>query len=180
MAIALLSGTHRPGSYTLRVAEYLARRLEAAQQAVHILDFRELPADFLVSDLFGARSAAFAAWIEVLRQCPTWIWVVPEYNGSFPGIAKVFIDALPREVLRKRRAGLVGVSDGRFGNLRGLDQLSAILHYCGMEVLSYRAHLMRIQTHWDTDANRPLDPFAAELESFVKRFLEENRTFVSP
>ncbi len=179
MPIALLSGTHRPGSYTLRVAEYLAQRLEALREASHILDFQRLPTDFLVSDLFGARSAAFAAWIEVLQQCPAWIWIVPEYNGSFPGLTKVFIDALPREVLRKRRAGLVGVSDGRFGNLRGLDHLSAILSYCGMEVFAHRAHLMRIQAHWDLAENRPLEPLATELESFVKQFLEKNRTFAS-
>ena len=179
MAVALLSATHRPGSYTLRVAQYLAQRLEALQEASHLLDFRELPADFLVSDLFGARSAEFVAWIAILQRCPTWIWVVPEYNGSFPGIAKVFIDALPREVLRKRRAALVGVSDGRFGNLRGLDHLSTILHYCGMEVFAHRAHLMHIQTHWDLTENRPLEPLATELESFVKQFLEKNRTFAS-
>lgn len=180
MTIALLSSTHRPESYTLRVAHYIAQRLAAYGEDTFLLDFQKLPENFLISDLFGVRSAAFAVQIEALRQCPAWIWVVPEYNGSFPGITKVFIDALPREVLKGRRAGLVGLSDGRFGNLRGLDHLSAILHYCGMEVVGYRAHLMHIQARWDTAENTPLEPLASELETFLKRFLEKNPTFALP
>jgi len=172
MAIALISGTHRPDSYTRRVALYLARQLEGQGYLYHLVDFQTLPRDFLFSDLFGARSATFEAMIQTLEQCAVWMWVVPEYNGSFPGVVKLFIDALPREVFRGRQAALVGVADGRFGNLRGLDHLSQILAYCGMAVLPFRAHLMHIQSRWESTRNQPDPDHAQELSTLLARLKE--------
>lgn len=171
MVVAILSATHRPDSYTRRVALYLAREIEAMGGNYHFTDFQVLPQDFLYSDLFGRRSESFSAIIELLESCGTWIWVVPEYNGSFPGVVKVFIDALPREIFKGRRAGLVGLSDGRFGNLRGLDHLSGILHYCGMEISPFRAHLMHIRTHWNEAEGCPTPAYQQELKTFLHHLL---------
>lgn len=171
MAIAILSATHRPESYTRRVALYVAREIESMGGSYHLIDFQTLPRDFLYSDLFGERSASFAALIDTLMRCETWIWVVPEYNGSFPGVVKVFIDALPREIFRGRRAGLIGVSDGRFGNLRGLEHLTGILHYCGMELSPFRAHLMHIRTQWNETEGSPAPAHQQELKVFFQRLL---------
>ncbi|MCS7189049.1 MAG: NAD(P)H-dependent oxidoreductase [Bacteroidia bacterium] len=167
MSIALLSATHRPGSYTRRVSLYLAREVERRGESYHFIDFQVLPREFLFSDLFGNRSEVFQAVIQTLLLAECWLWVVPEYNGSIPGIVKVFIDALPREVFVRRAAALVGVSDGRFGNLRGLDHLSAILQYCGMRVLPFRAHLPNIRSHWIEAENQPASFLMAEIETFI-------------
>lgn len=171
MAIGIISATHRPGSYTRRVALYLAREVEKKGYPYYFVDFQTLPRDFLYSDLFGARSASFSSIIETLEACPIWIWVVPEYNGSFPGIVKVFIDALPRETFRQKRAALVGLSDGRFGNLRGLEHLTGILHYCGMEVLPFRCHLMHIQSHWNEAEGTLSEKHAQEIENLLQVLL---------
>ncbi|MCX7980189.1 MAG: NAD(P)H-dependent oxidoreductase [Bacteroidia bacterium] len=168
---AILSCTHRPGSYTRRVALHIAHLVEKSGGTYHFIDFLALPRDFL----FGHRSEAFRGVVELLAQQKYWIWVVPEYNGSFPGVVKVFIDALPREVLRGKWAALVGVSDGRFGNLRGLDHLSSILHYCGTNVIPYRAHLMHIQRHWQEAEERP----DAEHEKELHLLLEKVRDLQS-
>lgn len=169
MHIAILSATHRPDSYTRRIAVYVARTLQESGGSYAFVDFQGLPRDFLYSDLFGERTEVFHNIIQTLAECPVWIWVVPEYNGSFPGIVKVFIDALPREVFKNRRAGLIGVSDGRFGNLRGLEHLSGILHYCGMEVSPFRAHLMHIQSHWNESEGMPSPPYQQEIRTFLQR-----------
>lgn len=169
MAIALISSTHRPDSYTRRVALYLARQVEERTYTYYFIDFQTLPRDFLFSDLFGARSERFRPTIQMLEASDPWIWVVPEYNGSFPGVVKVFIDALPREVFRGRQAALVGVSDGRFGNLRGLDHLSQVLAYCGMRVLPFRAHLMHIQSRWQESTGQPDPAHAQELATLLAR-----------
>ncbi|MCS7153782.1 MAG: NAD(P)H-dependent oxidoreductase [Bacteroidia bacterium] len=173
MNVAILSATHRPGSYTRRVALYVAREIEAAGVPYHFVDFQTLPRDFLFSDLFGARSETFSAIIDALERCSAWVWVVPEYNGSFPGIVKVFIDALPRETLRGRRAGLIGVSDGRFGNLRGLEHLTGILHYCQMTVEPFRAHLMRISSFWDEARGMPAPAYQEEIKKLLGLLLPQ-------
>ncbi|MCX7606977.1 MAG: NAD(P)H-dependent oxidoreductase [Bacteroidia bacterium] len=173
MGIAILSATHRRESFTRRVALYIARQITQQGIGYTFVDFQTLPRDFLFSDLFGARSETFQSLIEDLHSSSQWIWVVPEYNGSFPGVVKVFIDALPREVLRGRRGGLVGVSDGRFGNLRGLEHLSGILNYCGMTVHPFRAHLMHIRSHWIEEEEAPDELYKQEVATFLMHFLRE-------
>lgn len=62
------------------------------------------------------------------------IFVIPEYNGSFPGILKLFIDAVHPRNFKGKKAALIGVSSGRSGNVRGMDHLTAILQYLKVEV----------------------------------------------
>jgi NAD(P)H-dependent FMN reductase len=62
------------------------------------------------------------------------IFVVPEYNGSFPGILKVFLDSVHPNEWNDKFACLVGVSTGRAGNLRGMEHLAGILNYLKMHV----------------------------------------------
>jgi NAD(P)H-dependent FMN reductase len=142
--VAILACTHRPGSRTRMVAGYYQSLLTAAQVKTDLIDFQELPRDFMFTDLFGKRSEAFGLIEERMKLALKWVMVLPEYNGSFPGILKLFIDALLPAIFRKKRVGLVGVSAGNFGNVRGLDQLTGILNYLQAVVLPFKAHLMLI------------------------------------
>jgi NAD(P)H-dependent FMN reductase len=143
-AVAIIACTHRPGSRTRMVAGYYQSLLAAAQVKTDLIDFQDLPHDFLFTDLFGKRSEAFGLIEERMKSALKWVMVLPEYNGSFPGILKLFIDALLPATFRKKRVGLVGVSAGNFGNVRGLDQLTGILNYLQAVVLPFKAHLMLI------------------------------------
>ena len=66
-------------------------------------------------------------------------FIVPEYNGSFPGILKCFIDNVQNYLLwRGKTALMTGVSTGRAGNLRGMDHLSGVLNYLQVTVYPNR------------------------------------------
>jgi NAD(P)H-dependent FMN reductase len=70
---------------------------------------------------------------------------MPEYNGSFPGILKLMMDNSDiRKVWWYKKAMLVGVADGRAGNLRGLDHMTNILHYLRMHILYNKIPISRI------------------------------------
>ena len=60
-------------------------------------------------------------------------FVFPEYNGGIPGMLKLFLDAISvrayKATFHGKKACLTGISTGRAGNLRGLDQLTNILNY---------------------------------------------------
>jgi NAD(P)H-dependent FMN reductase len=61
---------------------------------------------------------------------------MPEYNGSFPGIFKLMMDI--SDITRcwfHKKVMLVGVANGRAGNLRGLDNMTNMCHYMKMNVL---------------------------------------------
>ena len=88
----------------------------------------------------------FAAYIEPVDR---FIFVIPEYNGSFPGIAKLFLDTLPPSIWDGKKAALVGVASGRAGNLRGLDHFAAVLNYLKVEVLSKKIPLSSIHDNID-------------------------------
>jgi len=134
--IVILSCTNRPDSNTLKVSRIYENILKTKQVNAKILDFCSLPENIAFAETFGKRSEPFRSLVEdfVLTQ-NKFIFVVPEYNGSFPGILKVFLDSTHPRDWAGKKACLVGVSDGRAGNLRGMDHLTGILQYLKMHVL---------------------------------------------
>ncbi len=67
---------------------------------------------------------------EILIPTQKFIFIIPEYNGTFPGVLKAMIDNSDiKKAWYHKKALLTGVSTGRAGNLRGMDHLSASLHY---------------------------------------------------
>jgi NAD(P)H-dependent FMN reductase len=56
--------------------------------------------------------------------------VIPEYNGSFPGVLKLFIDMLKfPESFEGKPVAYVGVASGQWGALRAVEQLQLIFGY---------------------------------------------------
>lgn len=133
--IVVFSCTNRPESNTLKVSQIYENLLQKAGVEVKVLDFCILPPNLAFSETFGNRTKAYSELIEnYVSSQSKFIFVVPEYNGSFPGILKTFLESMhPREWANKH-ACLVGVADGRAGNLRGMEHLTGILHYLKMHV----------------------------------------------
>ncbi len=76
---------------------------------------------------------------EIIKPARRIYFIVPEYNGSFPGILKCFIDNIQDYQLWKGKTALLtGVSTGRAGNLRGMDHLSGVLNYLQVTVYPNR------------------------------------------
>ena len=128
--IVVLSCTNRPNSNTLKVSKVYEDILRSKGVSVKILDFCTLPQNIAFSDVFGNRSIDFAELIDsFIKNNKKFVFIVPEYNGSFPGILKLFLDCVPPSEWGNKDVCLVGVSTGRAGNLRGLDHLTGILNY---------------------------------------------------
>jgi chromate reductase, NAD(P)H dehydrogenase (quinone) len=133
--IVIISSTTRPNSNTMKVSRIYEAILKSKAIETEIFDLATLPENFLLEELHGKRSEKFAQMIShYISPNNRFIFVVPEYNGSFPGVLKVLIDSLhPKEWLNKYVC-LVGISVGRAGNLRGLDHLTGILNYLKMHI----------------------------------------------
>lgn len=67
---------------------------------------------------------------QFLKPSDKFIFILPEYNGSFPGAVKTFIDMcrVP-ECFYGKKALLTGIADGRAGNLRGMEHFTGILNH---------------------------------------------------
>lgn len=171
--IVVVSCTNRPDSNTLKVSRIYEEILKSKQINVKILDFNILPDTIAFSEMFGKKTENYARLIkEFVSENRKFIFVVPEYNGSFPGILKIFLESMhPREWADKH-ACLVGVSDGRAGNLRGLDHLAGVLNYLKVHVYHNKLPISMIakilSPYGSFTGEEQLKVCVAQVEGFLK------------
>src|ERR1700759_635830 len=134
--VTVISSTNRPGSSTLKLAQYYQNKLHEKGVEAGVLSLARLPPNLVETDLYGERSAAFDPIQDIITKTQKFLFVIPEYNGSFPGVLKVFIDAcsFPKSFYDKK-AALVGLSSGKYGNIRGIDHFTGVCHYLHLQVM---------------------------------------------
>lgn len=144
--ITIISGTNRPNSNTLKVSRYYLKTLQQLDQEVQLFSLESLPDAIITSDLYGKRSAQFEPIQELVAKTDKFMFIIPEYNGSFPGVLKTFIDAceFPASFYDKQ-AALTGISSGKYGNIRGIDHFSGVCGYLHLNVLPLRLHIPAIK-----------------------------------
>jgi chromate reductase len=162
--ITVFSCTNRQHNRTHILAESYAETLKTLYQEVMYFDFRDLPVEFaFLNPVFsGEGSAVEAVAREYLLPAEKWVFVVPEYNGSFPGVLKSFIDGLKPEWFRGKKAALVGVATGRAGNIRGMDHLTDVLMHLGVHVMHNRLPVSSFHALLD-ETGKLTDPNTLEL-----------------
>jgi chromate reductase len=78
------------------------------------------------------------------------MFIIPEYNGSFPGMFKGFIDASDvKKCFHNKKACLTGVAEGRAGNLRGMEHLTNIFNHLKMNVLHLKIPISQVHLMLD-------------------------------
>ncbi len=145
--ISVICGTHRPQNQTLAVVNKYAEILRNLGEEVRVLKMDDLPENFMVTNTFGEPSHGLEEVVQkFVAGSDKFVFIAPEYNGSYPGILKVFLDAVAPAAWKGKKAALVGVASGRAGNLRGMDHLTDVLHYLRVEVFSLKIPLSRLDT----------------------------------
>lgn len=152
--ITIISGTNRPASNTLKVAQYYQKELAKKGLQTELLNLQDLPDNLINADLYGKRSAAFEAMQQLVNDTTKFLFVIPEYNGSFPGVLKTFIDAcsFPSSFYDKK-ACLVGLSSGKYGNIRGIEHFNGVCAYLHLHVMPLRLHIPSIKNELDEAGN---------------------------
>lgn len=138
--ITIISGTNRKDSRTLLVAKYYFKKFSD-------LGFDDVKLWSLEGiDGFGDDDVLKKIESDLLIPSDKFVFVMPEYNGSFPGILKLMLDQSNiKKCWWRKKALLVGVADGRGGNLRGIEHMTNILHYLKMNVYYNKLPLSRIK-----------------------------------
>jgi chromate reductase, NAD(P)H dehydrogenase (quinone) len=108
---------------------------------------------------------------EILIPSKKWIIVCPEYNGSYPGILKVWIDILSihhrNETFKGKKIALIGVASGRAGNARGMDHLTGLLNYLGSHIMPNKLPLSSIESLIDPTSNNLNEGTVNLLKTYV-------------
>ena len=168
--ITIIAGTNRKESNTLKLANYYHNALNQRGISSEVISLTDLPDDFIATDLYGKRSDAFKPVAEKVIASTKFLFVVPEYNGSFPGVLKTFIDGcLFPDSFYAKKAALVGLSSGKYGNVRGIEHFTGICHYIHLHVMPLRLHIPAIDKEFDQHGNL----FKEDTLRFVNQQIEQ-------
>ena len=126
----IIPATDRANSFSLRVSLEVQKIYLQLGERFEILSLRSI--DFqkaLKGPYEGERPPGLMAHLERVARAPALVIVCPEYNGSFPGIFKYFVDhwIYPGSFIKKPIC-LIGLG-GRFGGLRALEHLTGIFSH---------------------------------------------------
>ena len=143
-SITIIAATNRENSLSAQVSDYYAELLQQKGSNSQIIKLTDLPADFTASALYEnkGKNPAFNRFKEIMEASPKYVFIVPEYNGSFPGVFKAFIDGLVLpKTFKGKKCALVGISQGGQGGGLAMSHLTDIFHYLGMEVYPLKPRL---------------------------------------
>jgi chromate reductase, NAD(P)H dehydrogenase (quinone) len=170
--ICLISGTNRPQSQTLRVTRLLEKRYKALGIATQLLDLNALPPEIFLPSAYSEKPASFAPYTDTVLKADGLVVVTPEYNGSFPGVLKLFIDMLKfPESFEKKPVAFVGLAAGMWGALRSVEQLEGIFKYRNAFLFNERVFLPRVETQLNPDDTFTQALTGQLVDSQVKNFV---------
>jgi chromate reductase len=164
--ITVISGTSRNDSNTLRLATIYSEKLRLGQpQSVHLLSLQHRAVWERGEDMKRIER-------ELLIPSARFVFVMPEYNGSFPGVLKMMLDNSDiRKCWWGKKAMLTGLADGRAGNLRGLEHMTGVLQYLHMDVYWDKIPLSRINEELDAEGRLSKPGTEAAIDAQIKGFL---------
>ena len=164
--ITVISGTARTDSNTLRVATLYHRLLtECGEPDVHLLSLQDINVWERSSELKHLEQ-------RLLIPSARFVFIMPEYNGSFPGILKTMIDNTDiKACWWGKKAMLTGLADGRAGNFRGLEHMTGILQYLHMHVYWDKLPLSRIKEEIDAEGKLHRSITLTQIEAQIAGWL---------
>ncbi|GAB2479273.1 NADPH-dependent FMN reductase [Algoriphagus taiwanensis] len=146
--VKIIVGTNRKNSVSKIIAEIFQGILAEKGAESEILELEHLPADFTATALYenNGKNPDFNSFHDRVKEGKKYVFIVPEYNGSFPGILKTFIDGMTYpNTFRNKKCALIGLSSGIGGGGIALSHLTDIFHYLGMHVLALKPKLAKIE-----------------------------------
>jgi chromate reductase, NAD(P)H dehydrogenase (quinone) len=178
--ITVISGTDRKDGLTHVLAQHYANTIQSKTgETVKLLSLEDIPIAYYGADMYkkDTLTTEFIA-IEEAYMIPAdkLFFVIPEYNGSFPGILKLFIDACSirskMAIFKGKKAGLVGIATGRAGNIRGLEHFSSVMMFMGVTVLPNLLPISAFNKLLDSNKENIIDEgtlkaIDAQVEAFM-------------
>ncbi len=166
MNYTIISGTDRQQSNTKFAALEYQRILKEKGIDAKLLALDEV-------DILPKNGEFKKIEAEYITDTDKFIIVMPEYNGSYPGILKLLIDKTDiRKAWWNKKVLLTGVSTGRAGNLRGMEHLTGSLMYLKMRVHPNRLPISVVDKLLDKEGRftdkGTLDAISTQLDEFIE------------
>src|SRR5687768_15490349 len=152
--ILVISGTNRPGSNALKIASLLMAHYKSTGADAELYSLADMPVEVFDAGSYAKKPAAFGVIQDKVVVARGLHVVTPEYNGSFPGVLKYFIDMLKfPESFERKPVAFVGEAAGLWGGLRPVEQLQQIFAYRNAYLYPDRVFIPGINQKIDADGN---------------------------
>src|SRR3954463_3302414 len=174
--IAVIAGSLRKESFTLKVAKALAR-LAPASLKMDVLTLHDI--SFFNQDLEAAPPADWLAFREKLQKSNGVLFVTPEYNRSIPGVLKNAIDVGSRPYGKSsclgKPVGIVSNSPGPLGGVSAAKHLQNILPGISGPILGQpEIYLNGVGDAFDEKGNLTKE----SLQKVLKQYIDAYAAFV--
>lgn len=170
--IHILSSTDRPGSNALKVSNYV-KNFMADNANVELFSLKDFPFGDVVGGKYGNDIESVKNFNDTFLDADGFLFVVPEYNGGFPGVLKLFIDYLPfPDAMFKKPVSFIGEAAGSFGALRPVEHLQQILAYRKALIYTERMFISGVDKNFDPENGLKSDMLQGLLEDQLNGFIE--------
>ena len=130
MHIVVVCGTNRAGALSRLLAQETAEIYRRNSHSVDLLDMEELPPEVLLPTAYKEQPEKVSALVQRFLKSDGAVFVIPEYNGSYPGVLKMFVDMLPYpEGFDSRPCAFIGIAAGQFKSLRAVEHFQQVAGY---------------------------------------------------
>lgn len=172
--LTIFHGTARVDSNSRKIANFYDELLGRKNIPHQFFTLENVEADIFNKTFYNPKNAQLES-IETHILAPTskYIFIVPEYNGSFPGMLKGFIDASDvKKCFHNKKACLTGVAEGRAGNLRGMEHLTNIFNHLKMNVLHMKIPISQVHLMLDESGKLNNPEMMKLIEQQIDLFME--------
>ena len=167
LSIPVILGTARKGRMSAHAARWMVSHIASRPNVeTQLLDIADMG---LVMDDAG-EAIKDAGISETLTRADGLVIVSPEYNHSFPGLLKHFLDAYLKEYIHKA-AGVVGVSAGIFGGARGIQDLLPVLRELGLVSIFWDVNIGNVSQVFDADGRLLDDALVRRADKFLDELI---------
>ena len=151
--ICVISGSIRDGNNSIKLATHIGGLYRTLGEDVALLDLQELPGEGFQGGVYGEKPESVQErFIDNVLASDGLVVVVPEYNGSFSGVLKHFIDLLPYpDSFDCRPVAFVGIAGGYYGGLRAVEQLQMVFAYRNAYLFNRRVFIPSAYGVFDDD-----------------------------
>ena len=115
-----------------------------------VLDLRLLPHTCFTPQAYAEKPKEVTPYIDMILNTEGAVFVIPEYNGSFPGVLKYFIDLWKfPDCYVGLKTAYVGIASGQWGALRPVEHFQGVMGYRNAIQFPERIFINRVGTRWN-------------------------------
>lgn len=173
MNISIISGSTRINRQSHKVSLHLNLLLKQSNHQVQLLDLAEYQFPVFEEVLVKHPNPpkGLQEFATIVKQSDAFIFVSPEYNGSYSASLKNALEYLKENEFTKKVIGIASVSTGMMGGIRGAMQMQQLV----LALMGYAMPQMllvpQVQNKFDEEGIIMDEAYKPKVVGFLNEFL---------